>query len=80
MGNVLATGNVFRMGAGFVGIISYFPETVVTVYQTETESLFSICEELARRFAGKFVVADSQTEKWGRVVFKAQGSAILLPV
>ena len=79
MGN-LVTGNVFRMGEGFVGIVSYFPETIVTVYQTETTSLFSICDELARRFAGRFVVADSQTEKWGRVVFKAQGSAILLPI
>lgn len=74
------TGHVYETQCeGIFGVVSYFPETVVQLaVLTNGESVAQACKVLASRFAGKFVPADKDTEAWGKVSFRAQGSAIMM--
>jgi len=71
-----AKGYVFPICAGFFGILRYRPDTNVEVYQTETEGIFSVCDEL-REKGGEYEMADTGQIAWGKLTFKAQGSALL---
>jgi len=73
-----AKGNVFRIVPGFFGIVRYYPETHVEIYQTETENIFSVCDELKAKHGGEYVVADTDTAAWGKLVYREQGSAVLI--
>ena len=78
--NQLTTGHVFPMGVpGIFGILSYSPETVVviTVFKDEPTTA-QACNRLARSHAGRFVIADSDDAKWGKVSFQELGSAVML--
>jgi hypothetical protein len=72
------TGYVFRIVPGFFGILKYRPTTFVEVYQTETESILSVCKELKSKFGTEFKDADSGQIAWGKITYKAQGSAVLI--
>jgi len=74
------TGHVYETQCeGIFGVVSYFPETVVQLaLLTNGESVAQACKVLASRFAGKFIPADKDTEAWGKVSFRAQGSAIMM--
>ena len=69
--------HAYKMLPGMFGLVSYFPETVVRIATFRDEP--SMTEALARMNAqgngNEYVAADSQTEKWGKVCFRAQGSA-----
>ena len=71
-------GYVFRLVSGFLGILRYHPETHVEVYQTETLNMFSVCDELTAKHGGEYAVADRDQMAWGAVVYKAQGTAVLI--
>ena len=73
-----AKGYVFRIVPGFFGILRYRPDTHVEVYQTETESVFSVCDELKAKHGGEYSDADSGQIAWGKLTYKAQGSAVLI--
>lgn len=77
----MQTGFVFKLDPScpaFWGILSYYPNTEVRVRVIDTNSVYRACEELGREFAGDFRPADSDQIAWGRVVFKARGSAEIL--
>lgn len=76
MGNAMTTGNVFRLASGFFGVISYAPQTTVQIYISERDNpnLFDVCIEMGRKFAGRFVVADRDTEAWARTIMRANGA------
>lgn len=82
MRNAMTKGYVFRLTSGFYGVISYAPQTTVQIYVSERDNyplgLFDVCREMGRKFAGAFDVADRDTEAWGKVVYRAQGSALVL--
>lgn len=76
----MTTGHVFPTKVpGIFGVLSYSPETMVSmvVYKDEP-STSEACERLGKKLAGRFIPADSGTAKWGAIVFEAQGSAVLL--
>tara|TARA_R110002096_G_scaffold160724_4_gene327022 strand:- start:1624 stop:1875 length:252 start_codon:yes stop_codon:yes gene_type:complete len=74
------TGHVYETQCeGIFGVVSFFPETVVSLaVLTNGESVAQACKVLASRFAGKFVQADADATAWGKVSFRAQGSAIMM--
>ncbi len=78
--NQLTTGHVFPMDVpGIFGVLSYSPETVVTVTVFKDEpTTAQACARLTRSHAGRFVIADSDEQKWGKISFLDQGSAVLL--
>jgi hypothetical protein len=72
-----AKGYVFPLVSGFYGIMRYRPDTYVEVYQTETQGVFSVCDEL-RKKGGEYDVADAGQIAWGKLTYKVQGTAVLI--
>lgn len=72
-------GYVFRMRLvpGFFFILYYSPRNYVEMTQSEKTDIFSVCDDLEKRFGGTFVVADRDAEKWGRLVAAAQDCVVL---
>lgn len=71
-------GYVFRLAPGFFGVLRYRPTTHVEMYQSETTSVFSVCDELRAKYGTEFADADSGQIAWGKLTYKAQGAAVLI--
>ena len=77
--NNMQTGHVYKILDGVFGIVSYYPKTEVRVrILPEVTSEMEACKSLARTHAGRFVVADTDTRKWGQVIYRARGYALAL--
>ena len=77
----MTTGYVFQLDPkcpGFWAILFYGETTQVQLRIIETDSVYDACTRLGAEFAGRFIPADSDQIAWGRVVFKARGSALVL--
>lgn len=67
----MQTGHVYKILPQIFGVVSYFPETRVFVRILDRDmGEHDACDALAREFAGRFVVADTDTRKWGEVIAK----------
>ena len=72
-------GHVFATEAdGFFGILIYGGEkTTVLMRVIETTSVRNACNILGASFAGTFKPADSDTQAWGKAIYKARGAQLL---
>ena len=75
MQNKMQRGHVYKIMDSVFAIVSYYPETrtYCRVFADDVSSEFEACDRLAREFAGEFVVADSDTRKWGEQIVKRHG-------
>lgn len=79
MSKNMTTGHVYRIADGAFGVVVYFPQTEVRVAIVPgVSNEYDACRELARERAGRFVVADSDTRKWGETLYRARGYALML--
>jgi hypothetical protein len=76
-GFVFSLGDVF-FGGGCFGVLSYRPETVVSVMLGNGESVQDACDKLSKRYAGRFIPADRAEESWGKAVLPLQPFTVLL--
>ena len=73
--HVFSLGNV----PGIFGVLSYFPETMVSVAVFADEPSIEVAiQTLAAKYSSEtFVHADANAEAWGRAVYKSVGSAVV---
>lgn len=74
MQTTLARGHVYKITDNVYGVVSFYPKTEVFVrVLADNVSETEACEILSREFAGAFVVADSDTRKWGETIVQRIG-------
>ncbi len=79
----ITTGHVYKTDVdGIFGIVSYYPQTVVTMAVTSDDgvTVTEAIERLSKRYAGAFVRADRDTEAWGKASFRHAGSAAVISI